>query len=145
MKQFSWQNKNVFITGGTGLLGPWLIKDLLQKKANVFVLVRDIIPNSLFFMEGLDKQVNVVFGDLLDLQLLQRVLNEYDIDTVFHLGAQAIVVIANRSPISSTVNVAVLATPSAFSSFLATMEKTNVPAFSIVLLRDHRVPEPLIS
>lgn len=96
-----WQDKNVFVTGATGLLGPWLIKDLLEKKAHVFVLIRDLVPHSLFFQDGLDKKVTIIWGDLLDFQLLQRILNEYDIDSVFHLGAQAIVGIANRSPIST--------------------------------------------
>lgn len=99
--KFYWEDKNVFITGGTGLLGPWLIKELLCQKANVFVLVREEIVNSLFFLENLNKKVNLINGDLLDLQLLQRVLNEFDINTVFHLGAQAIVGIANRSPLST--------------------------------------------
>ncbi|KKQ33179.1 MAG: hypothetical protein US49_C0002G0074 [candidate division TM6 bacterium GW2011_GWF2_37_49] len=96
-----WKDKNVFITGVTGLLGPWLIKELLSQDANVFVLVRDFVADSTFFTEGLDKKTNVILGDLLDFSLLQRVLNEFDINTVFHLGAQAIVGIANRSPIST--------------------------------------------
>lgn len=96
-----WKNKNVFITGVTGLLGPWLLKELLSQDANVFVLVRDFIKDSTFFTEGLDKKTNVISGDLLDFNLLQRVLNEFDINAVFHLGAQAIVGIANRSPIST--------------------------------------------
>jgi CDP-glucose 4,6-dehydratase len=96
-----WKEKNIFVTGATGLLGPTLVKDLLSQQANVFVLIRDAVPNSLFFQESLDKKVNLVFGDLLDFNLLQRVLNEFDINTVFHLGAQAIVGIANRSPIST--------------------------------------------
>lgn len=96
-----WKDKNVFVTGATGLLGPTLVKDLLSEQANIFVLIRDFVPNSSFFSEGLDKKVNVISGDLLDFQLLQRVLNEFDIQTVFHLGAQAIVGIANRSPIST--------------------------------------------
>lgn len=100
MKKF-WKNKNVFITGATGLLGPWLLQKLLSQQANVFVLVRDLIPSSSFFSQNLDKKVNVIFGDLLDLNLLQRILNEFSIDSVFHLGAQAIVGIANRSPIST--------------------------------------------
>lgn len=98
---FYWQNKNVFVTGPTGLLGSYLVKELLNQKANIFVLVRDYIPNSLFFLDNLDKKVNIIWGDLLDLGLLQRVLNEFDINTVFHLGAQAIVGTANRSPIST--------------------------------------------
>lgn len=97
----NWKNKNVLITGATGLLGPWLIKDLLQKQANIFVLIRDFVPNSLFFTENINKKVTVISGDLLDFHLIQRILNEFNIDTVFHLGAQAIVKTANRSPIST--------------------------------------------
>ena len=96
-----WKNKNVFITGGTGLLGPWLIKELINQQANIFVLVRDYVPSSQLFYEQLDKKVNVITGDLLNSTLLQRILNEFDIETVFHLGAQAIVGTANRSPIST--------------------------------------------
>lgn len=83
------------------MLGPWLIQDLLERGANVYVLIRDFVPNSLFFMQGLDAKTSVIKGDLLDRELLQRVLNEFDIETVFHLGAQAIVKTANRSPIST--------------------------------------------
>jgi len=96
-----WKQKKVLVTGGTGLLGPWLIKELLALGAHVTVLVRDFIPDSLFFTEAIDTKVSVVRGDLDDFFLLQRVLNECDIDTVFHLGAQAIVGYANRSPIST--------------------------------------------
>jgi CDP-glucose 4,6-dehydratase len=96
-----WKDKNVFITGGTGLLGPWLIKELLEQSTNVFALVRDNVPSSMFFLESLDKKINLISGDLLDRDLLFRILNEFDINTVFHLGAQAIVGMANRSPIST--------------------------------------------
>jgi len=100
-QQHYWKNRNIFVTGATGLLGPWLIKELLAQQANVFVLIRDLIPNSLFFLEQLDKKVTIVLGDLDNLPLLQRILNEHNIETVFHLGAQAIVGIANRSPLST--------------------------------------------
>lgn len=93
--------KSVFVTGATGLLGPWLIEMLLEKKVRVVALVRDSAPDSLLITKRLQNSVTLVFGDLLDRDLLQRVLNEYDIDTVFHLGAQAIVGYANRSPIST--------------------------------------------
>ncbi|MBU1007690.1 GDP-mannose 4,6-dehydratase [Candidatus Dependentiae bacterium] len=93
--------KNIFVTGATGLLGPWLIKDLLKKQARVHVLIRDQTPDSLFFTDNLDQNVTISSGDLLDFNLIQRIINEFEIDTVFHLGAQAIVKIANRSPIST--------------------------------------------
>lgn len=100
-QQSWWAGKSVFITGATGLLGPWLIKKLLSEQARVTVLIRDRVPDSLFFSEQLEQHVSVVYGDLLDFNVLLRVLNEFDINTVFHLGAQAIVGYANRSPIST--------------------------------------------
>jgi len=45
--------------------------------------------------------VNVVRGDACDRDLLERILGEYEIDTVFHLAAQTIVTIANRNPVST--------------------------------------------
>jgi CDP-glucose 4,6-dehydratase len=43
----------------------------------------------------------VVRGQIEDYFLLERVLNEYEIDTVFHLAAQTIVDIANLNPLST--------------------------------------------
>jgi CDP-glucose 4,6-dehydratase len=96
-----WKNKTVFVTGASGLLGPWLLEELLSFDANIVALVRDRVPDSLFFTSNLHQKVTTVQGDLLDLELLQRVLNEFNVDTVFHLGAQPIVGIANRSPLST--------------------------------------------
>lgn len=96
-----WHEKNVLVTGPTGLLGPWLIQELLVNNARVTALVQDAVPNSIFFTDGLDRKTTLVCGDLLQLDLLIRILNECNIDTVFHLGAQAIVGYANRSPIST--------------------------------------------
>jgi CDP-glucose 4,6-dehydratase len=101
-----WHNKRVLVTGANGLLGPWLIQDLINNGAHVVALVRDLIPQSLFHTTGLDKHVTICFGELEDLPVLQRVINEQNIDTVFHLGAQAIVGYANRSPLSTfTANI----------------------------------------
>ena len=46
-------------------------------------------------------RVRIVRGDVCDQPLLERVLGEYEIDTVFHLAAQAIVGVANRNPVST--------------------------------------------
>ncbi|MBU2637746.1 MAG: GDP-mannose 4,6-dehydratase [Nanoarchaeota archaeon] len=96
-----WNDKNVFVTGGAGLLGPWLIKELASNGANVTALVRDEVAKSNFFKWRHNEHVNCVYGCLTNYHLIERALNEYEIDTVFHLGAQAIVTTANRSPLST--------------------------------------------
>jgi CDP-glucose 4,6-dehydratase len=96
-----WEHRKVFITGATGLLGSEITKELITKKANVIALVRDFVPKSRFFTESLNKKVTSVHGSLSNYRLIERTLNEYEIDTVIHLGAQTIVTTANRSPIST--------------------------------------------
>ncbi len=94
-----WFQRNVFVTGASGFLGSWICEKLLELKANVVVLVRDHVPHSRLNRENLP--VTRVDGCLEDYHTLERALNEYEIQTVFHLGAQTIVSIANRSPLGT--------------------------------------------
>lgn len=93
-----WEGKNVLVTGGTGFVGSWITKGLFEKNANVIVLIRDLTQPQIKFLPNVRA---VVKGDLLDYELLLRTINEYDVDTCFHLAAQAIVSAANRNPIST--------------------------------------------
>jgi CDP-glucose 4,6-dehydratase len=92
---------SVFVTGAYGLLGSWLVKALLHRRARITVLKRDVVVSSALTLEGTEQQVNVVHGDICDGPLMERVLSEYEVDAVFHLAAQTIVPIANRSPLST--------------------------------------------
>lgn len=96
-----WQQRNVFITGCTGLLGSALARRLVGHGANVVGLVRDSVPRSQLVREGSLDHISVVHGPLEDYTLLERTLNEYEIETVFHLAAQTIVGTANRNPLST--------------------------------------------
>ncbi len=96
-----WRDRPVLVTGATGLLGSWLVKRLLVLEADVVVLVRDWVPQSELVSGGMLDRVKVVRGDVRDGPLLERILGEYEIDTVFHLAAQTIVGIANRNPLST--------------------------------------------
>lgn len=96
-----WRRSRVFVTGASGLLGSALVSELVAQGADVTVLLRDWVPASRLVQSGLAGRTTVVGGDLQDLALLVRALNEYEIDTVFHLGAQTIVGTAARSPIST--------------------------------------------
>lgn len=96
-----WRDRRVFVTGGTGLVGGWLLERLIELKADAVALVRDWVPGARFIELNLDRRINVVRGDVRDQALLERVLGEYEIDVAIHLAAQTIVGIANRNPVST--------------------------------------------
>jgi CDP-glucose 4,6-dehydratase len=96
-----WKNRNVFVTGATGLLGSWLVEELIRQGANLICLLRDWVPGSKLISTGLLDRTNIVHGELEDFSLLLRALNEYEIDSVFHLGAQTIVGTSSRSALST--------------------------------------------
>jgi CDP-glucose 4,6-dehydratase len=101
LKADFWRDRPTFVTGASGLVGSWLVKRLLAAEADVVCLVRDWVPRSELLGSGLFEKVTTVRGDLRDQRLLERVLGEYEIDTVLHLAAQTIVPIANRNPVST--------------------------------------------
>ena len=96
-----WQDRPTFVTGGSGLVGNWLVKRLLAAGADVVCLLRDWVPQRELVRQGLREQVKVVRGDVRDQETLERALGEFEIDTVIHLAAQTIVTIANRNPVST--------------------------------------------
>ena len=96
-----WEGRKVLVTGCTGFLGWWLTSELIRHKAEVVGLVRDLTPQAPFFAQGMDKKIIMVRGQIEDYDTVERTINEYEIDTVFHLAAQAIVGAANRNPLST--------------------------------------------
>ncbi len=96
-----WRDRPVLVTGGAGFLGSWLVKRLYDSGADLVCPLRDRVPHSELFRSGVSKKINLVSGDITDQSLLERVLGEYEVDTVFHLAAQTIVPIANRNPVST--------------------------------------------
>ncbi len=96
-----WDDRNVFVTGCTGILGSWMTRELVARGANVVGLVRDRVPHSLVLHTQEWNDVTTVHGCVEDFPTVERTLNEYEIDTVLHLAAQTIVGTANRSPLST--------------------------------------------
>jgi CDP-glucose 4,6-dehydratase len=96
-----WLDRPTLVTGASGLVGTWLVQRLSNLKADVVCLVRDWVPQSELVRAGLVERLKVVRGDVCDQALLERVLGEYEIQTVIHLAAQTIVGIANRNPVST--------------------------------------------
>jgi CDP-glucose 4,6-dehydratase len=96
-----WHERPVLVTGCTGLLGSWLVEALIAAGAIVVGLIRDEVPQSHLARSGALGQIRVVHGDVTDLATVERALGEYEAETLFHLAAQTIVGIANRSPLST--------------------------------------------
>ncbi len=97
----TWKQHRVFVTGATGIVGSWLVKRLLQEGAYVVVLVRDWDPQSELIRSEAIRRTSVVQGALEEYATLERAVNEHEIDTVFHLGAQTIVGTAFRNPLAT--------------------------------------------
>ncbi len=96
---FVWIGRRVLVTGATGIVGSWLVKRLLDAGASVVALVRDWDPQTELVRSGDVMRTSVVNGRLEDYDTLERAINEHEIDTVFHLGAQPIVTTALRNPL----------------------------------------------
>ncbi len=96
-----WNERRVFVTGGTGLVGSWLTRALVERGAYVVALVRDADPQSELVKSGTLQKVSVVSGALEDYATLERAITEHETETVFHLGAQTIVGSALKSPLNT--------------------------------------------
>lgn len=95
------RQRSVLVTGCTGFLGAWLAERLVDLGANVVGLVRDHVPGSRLWQVASAGGMALVSGDIRDRDTLERVLGEYEVETVFHLAAQTIVGIANANPVST--------------------------------------------
>ena len=96
-----WSGRRVLVTGATGIVGSWLVKDLLARGAQVFVLIRDWDPQSELMRSGDVERTSVIHAALEDFRGVERAITEHETDTIFHLGAQTIVGTALRSPLQT--------------------------------------------
>lgn len=93
--------KNVLITGATGLVGGAFTQTLLSEGANVFALIVEIPANCELKTSGNLEKVTQVFGDLNNHEAITRAIAGYEIEAIFHFGAQTIVGTALLDPIGT--------------------------------------------
>lgn len=96
-----WRGRSVLVTGAGGFVGSWLADALVRLGADVTVIIRDRPAVSNFKLLHLPDRVNVIDGTITDEALVKRVVAENEINTCFHLAAQAIVGVANHSPLGT--------------------------------------------
>ena len=96
-----WKSSRVYVTGASGIVGSCLVRRLVAEGAYVVALMHDTDPQSELIRSGTVKRVSVVNGALESYATQERAINEHEIDTVFHLGAQPIVTTALRNPLAT--------------------------------------------
>lgn len=97
----NWNGRSAFVTGATGMVGSWLVRDLIARGCRVVCLVRDWDPQSDLIRSGAIAATTVVEGRLEDVGTLERALCDHEVEVVFHLAAQAIVGTAVRNPLAT--------------------------------------------
>jgi len=96
-----WHEKSVLVTGGTGLVGSWLVKRLLDDGANVTCLILDFDSQSELIRSGNINKVSTISGNLSSLTTVRRAVFQNECSTIFHLGAQTIVGTALLDPVQT--------------------------------------------
>jgi CDP-glucose 4,6-dehydratase len=96
-----WQGRPVLVTGASGLLGSYMVPQLFRRGAEVVALVRDSLPGSILVRDGWLDRITSVRGSVTDASLLRRTVAEYSIRTIFHLGAQTLVGVAQTDPVGT--------------------------------------------
>lgn len=101
MNKEYWDNKNVLVTGAGGFKGSHLVEELSKTNANIISLLRDFDPKSYFETQNLGKKSTVVLGDLKNQKKMADILSKYEIDIIFHFGAQPLVTTALLNPLET--------------------------------------------
>ena len=105
-------NKNVLVTGATGLVGGHITEKLVNQGGCVCITQRSSNPRSYFFEKSLDRRVVSAMCDLKDYNRVFDIIAKYEIEYIFHVAGQPLVLIAFINPketletnIMGTVNI----------------------------------------
>jgi CDP-glucose 4,6-dehydratase len=80
------------------MVGSWVSKGLVDAGAHTVAFVSDLDPQSELIRSGYIHKCSVVNGRLENYDDVERAINNHEVDSIIHLGAQPIVGAANRSP-----------------------------------------------
>ena len=95
------KGRRILVTGGTGFVGSHLVDALVTAGARVVVPYRSLDAFSYFRTRGLDKKVILAQCDLKDRRRIVDLVTKYEIEDIFHLGAQPIVDTAYTNPVET--------------------------------------------
>tara|TARA_B100001250_G_scaffold343148_1_gene311688 strand:- start:2922 stop:3896 length:975 start_codon:yes stop_codon:yes gene_type:complete len=95
------KNKNILVTGSSGLLGSWLVEDLLNEKANVTGVSIDDSKDQLLISKNIIDKIENHYLDISNYQAIEEIVIDKKYDMIFHLAAQTQVVDALKNPINT--------------------------------------------
>jgi len=85
--------KNVLVTGGAGFIGANFIRFLLDKEPDISIINLDLLTyaGNLSNLENLrySARHKLVVGNISDRILVEELISDYEIDSVFHFAAES--------------------------------------------------------
>lgn len=95
-----YRNKKVFITGHTGFKGSWLSIWLQTLGAKVcgYSLKPNTNPSMYRELDIENKIEKSIIGNILDYETLEKSINDFQPEIIFHLAAQPIVRLSYKEP-----------------------------------------------
>ena len=93
------KNKKILLTGHTGFKGSWLTAWLLKLGAEVcgFALEPNTKP-SMFNILKLENKIKHNIGDIRNSLEIEKVVDEFQPEIIFHLAAQPLVRVSDEEP-----------------------------------------------
>lgn len=86
-------NKTILVTGGAGFIGSHLVRLLVNKYPNYFIINLDKLTyaGNLANLQDIEDAENYMFikGDIVDADFMFKLFGEHKIDAVIHLAAES--------------------------------------------------------
>ncbi len=100
-------SEHFLVTGAMGCIGAWVVRNLVHEQAAVTVFDLATDPRRLKLILSPDElaRVNFVAGDITDLGVLERALDDHAVTHLIHLAALQVPFCKADPPLGARVNV----------------------------------------
>lgn len=93
------ENKNILVTGSSGLLGSWLVEDLLNMGCNVTGIAIDETKDDLLKSKNIFDKIEKFYIDVSSYKDIEKIILNKKFTFIFHLAAQTQVTEALSNPL----------------------------------------------